>query len=75
MKPTSPTEIELLTDAGWVSAVDEVGDPDVLTSPADAPAERIDWVFGQHVTFTSADVLTDVTTSDHFPLVVHVTLP
>ncbi|UJP41255.1 endonuclease/exonuclease/phosphatase family protein [Cellulomonas palmilytica] len=68
-------EIELLTDAGWVSAVDEVGDPDVLTSPSDAPAERIDWVFGQQVAFASADVLTDVTTSDHFPLVVRVTIP
>ncbi|WP_444662736.1 endonuclease/exonuclease/phosphatase family protein [Cellulomonas sp. CW35] len=68
-------EVELLTDAGWVSAVDEVGDADVLTSPSDAPAERIDWVFGRHVGFASADVLTDVTTSDHLPLVVRVTLP
>lgn len=67
-------ELELLTDAGWVSAVDAAGDPGALTSPSDDPVERIDWVLGQGVTFTAAEVLTDVTTSDHFPLVVRLTM-
>ena len=56
-------EIELLEAAGWVPADDEM-----LTSPAIDPAYKIDWVFGQGVTFlqTSAAV---TTLSDHRPLV------
>ena len=68
-------EITLLEDAGWVSAVDAVGDPDALTSPSVDPEQRIDWVFGQQVTFTQATVVTGVTASDHLPVVAHLTLP
>ena len=66
--PGSP-EITLLTDAGWVSAVDAAGDPDALTSSSTDLTERIDWVFGQGVTFESATVLTGRTESDHLPVV------
>ncbi|GEL95658.1 hypothetical protein CCO02nite_23160 [Cellulomonas composti] len=68
-------EIQLLEGAGWVSAVDAVGDPDALTSPADEPAYRIDWIFGQQVTFTDAHVVTGVQASDHLPVLTHLTLP
>jgi len=66
-------ELDLLTDAGWVSAIDAVGDPDVLTSPSTDPTERIDWVLGHDVTFATAEVLTGLTASDHLPLVAHLT--
>ncbi len=61
-------EIDLLEGQGWVSAIDTVGDPAALTSPSDVPAHRIDWIFGQGVTFESATVLT-AQQSDHRPLV------
>lgn len=61
-------EIVLLEDAGLESGQDVAGDPAALTSPAVAPAHRIDWVLGSPaVTFRSVEVL-DVTTSDHRPL-------
>ncbi|WP_343035407.1 endonuclease/exonuclease/phosphatase family protein [Cellulomonas septica] len=66
-EPGSP-ELDLLTDAGWVSAVDAAGDPDALTEPSTDPAHRIDWVLGQGVTFTAATVGTS-TLSDHLPVV------
>jgi len=67
-RPTWP-EIAAMTDAGWSSAIDAVGDPDALTFSTWDPVERIDWVFGQHVTFETAEVMTD-TSSDHFGIVV-----
>ena len=66
-------EIARLEGAGWVSAVDTAGDPDALTSPSIDPQQRIDWVFGQQVAFTRAEVLTGRTESDHLPVVVGVT--
>lgn len=61
-------EIALLEDAGLESGQDVAGDAAALTSPAVAPAHRIDWVLGSPaVTFRSVEVL-DVTTSDHRPL-------
>ncbi|MGY4645520.1 endonuclease/exonuclease/phosphatase family protein [Cellulomonas sp. URHB0016] len=72
--PGSP-ETTLLEDAGWVSAIDSVGDPDALTQPSTGPTERIDWVFGQGVSFASAAVLTDPRESDHLPLVVVLSVP
>lgn len=72
--PGSP-EITLVEDAGWVSAIDAVGDPDSLTEPSTGPTERIDWVFGQGVTFASATVLTDPRESDHLPLVAVLSVP
>ena len=66
-------EITLLTRAGFVSAVDAVGDPAALTSPSVSPRSRIDWVFGRGISFSRAEVLTDALTSDHLPLVVQTT--
>lgn len=71
--PGSP-EVTFLTDAGWVSAIDVAGDPDALTSTSTDPTERIDWIFGQGVTFESAEVLTGQTESDHLPVVARFTL-
>ena len=56
-------EIELLEAAGWVPADDEM-----LTSPAIDPAYKIDWVFGQGVTFHQASAAI-TSLSDHRPLV------
>ncbi|WP_197486977.1 endonuclease/exonuclease/phosphatase family protein, partial [Oerskovia enterophila] len=61
-------EIELVESHGLVSGQDDVGDPGDLTSPADAPAYRIDWVFGAGLEFQRVTVL-DVAWSDHRPLV------
>ncbi|WP_426594633.1 endonuclease/exonuclease/phosphatase family protein [Cellulomonas sp. McL0617] len=66
--PGSP-EITFLTDAGWISAIDAAGDPSQNTSTSLDPTERIDWVFGQGVTFTSAKALPGNTESDHLPVV------
>lgn len=63
-------EIELLEAAGWVPA----GDPATPTSPAADPEYRIDWVFGQGVTFGEATVLTEPQESDHLPLVARFTV-
>jgi endonuclease/exonuclease/phosphatase family metal-dependent hydrolase len=57
-------EIELLEAAGWVPA-----DSEMLTSPAGSPTAKIDWVFGQGVTFGAATAAT-TTLSDHRPLAV-----
>lgn len=71
--PGSP-EVEALTSAGWVSAIDTAGDPDALTHPSDDPEVRIDWVFGRGVELSDARVLTD-DSSDHLAVVTRVTLP
>lgn len=63
-------ELDLLTDAGWTSAVDAAGDPDAATT---LDGYRIDWVLGQQVTFADARVLTDPRSSDHLPVVTRVT--
>jgi endonuclease/exonuclease/phosphatase family metal-dependent hydrolase len=68
-EPGSP-EVALLTEAGFVSAIDAVGDPGALTSPATNPQRRIDWVFSRGVTVRSADVLADARSSDHLPIVI-----
>ncbi|WP_233549849.1 endonuclease/exonuclease/phosphatase family protein [Cellulomonas rhizosphaerae] len=62
-------EITLLEDAGWVSAVDTAGSSDALTSPSTDPDARIDWIFGQQMTFTDARVPTEPRESDHLPVV------
>jgi endonuclease/exonuclease/phosphatase (EEP) superfamily protein YafD len=62
-------EIPEMEQAGWISAIDAVGDPDALTFSTWEPVERIDWVFGQHVEFSRAEVLEN-TSSDHFAILV-----
>jgi endonuclease/exonuclease/phosphatase family metal-dependent hydrolase len=71
--PGSP-EVEALTAAGWVSAIDTAGDPDALTHPSDDPEVRIDWVLGRGVELSDARVLTDES-SDHRAVVTTVTVP
>ena len=63
-------EPALMTDAGFVSAVDVAGDPRALTDPSTAPTRRIDWVFGRGVGFRQAEVLPGARWSDHLPVVV-----
>ena len=63
-------EVQLLIRAGFVSALDTVGDPTALTAPSSAPTRRIDWVFGRGIGFSDAQVLTGVPFSDHLPVVV-----
>ena len=67
--PGSP-EIGVLDDAGWTSALDVAGGPAALTFPSGHPQSRIDWVLGQGVTPTRAEVLTGPRSSDHLPVVV-----
>jgi endonuclease/exonuclease/phosphatase family metal-dependent hydrolase len=64
----SDEEIATILRAGFVSAIDDVGDPGALTQPSDAPHRRIDWVFGRGVRFQDADVLYDERASDHLPV-------
>ena len=71
-RPGTP-EIELLTGAGFVSALDTAGAPAALTSPSVRPRQRIDWILGRGVVFAEARVLDDALYSDHLPLVADVT--
>jgi endonuclease/exonuclease/phosphatase family metal-dependent hydrolase len=68
-------EVALLTDAGFESALDAVGDPAALTAPSTGANRRIDWVFGRGLDtvglrFDAAEVLSEVRTSDHLPILV-----
>jgi endonuclease/exonuclease/phosphatase family metal-dependent hydrolase len=67
--------IDVLTGAGLVSAVDEIGDPDALTYPATDPEQRLDWVLGRGITFEEAEVLESETSADHLPILVTVAPP
>lgn len=63
-------ELELLAEAGFVSAQDELGDPTLLTSPTPEPRYRIDWVLGPGWSDGDRlDVLADTPWSDHAALV------
>lgn len=63
-------ELDLLADAGFVSAQDALGDPALLTSPTPEPRYRIDWVLGPGWSpGDRLDVLADTPWSDHAPLV------
>jgi len=68
-------EIAAMTSAGYQSAQDAIGDPNGLTSPAEAPVERIDWIFGARVTWTDFRILDDAHSSDHRGLAVTITVP
>lgn len=64
--------VEVLTGAGLVSSLDELGLGDALTYPASSPEQRLDWLLGRDVTFVEAEVLTEVTNADHLPILVTV---
>ncbi|WP_049570571.1 endonuclease/exonuclease/phosphatase family protein [Streptomyces sp. SBT349] len=65
-------EIERVTEAGFHSAQDTVGDPDRDT--ATVPPRRVDWIFGASGVAFGDFTLEDTTASDHRPLVVTVYL-
>jgi endonuclease/exonuclease/phosphatase family metal-dependent hydrolase len=68
-------EAEVWAAAGFVSAQDEVGDPFEFTVPSHDPDNRVDYIFGTpDLTFSDFAVLSGVVNSDHFPLVVTVTV-
>jgi endonuclease/exonuclease/phosphatase family metal-dependent hydrolase len=72
--PTWP-EIQLYRDAGLVSAQDVTGHGDDLTSPTPVATNRVDYIWGTpDLHFSDFAVLSDVVVSDHFPLVVTVTV-
>ena len=67
-------EPQAFTRAGYVSVQDYTGNGPLWTSPTDRPTNRVDWIWGNdQVTFSEFAVLTNVTASDHFPLIVTVT--
>ena len=66
-------EPHLLATAGLVSAQDVAGNPADLTFPSRWPYQRIDWIFGNEVTFSDTVVL-HALESDHLPLVTTVTV-
>lgn len=67
-------DILLFNAAGFISAQDEVGDPDEATYNSTEPLFRIDWIFGTpDLTFVDFDIPA-TTASDHLPLVATVRL-
>ncbi|MPZ28307.1 MAG: hypothetical protein GEV12_18315 [Micromonosporaceae bacterium] len=59
--------------AGFVSAQDVTGHGAEFTVPSYDPDNRVDWIFGTpDLTFSDFAILSQVTASDHFPLVVTV---
>jgi endonuclease/exonuclease/phosphatase family metal-dependent hydrolase len=66
-------EPRLWREAGFVSAQDVTGHGAEFTVPSDDPDNRVDWIFGTpDLSFSDFEILTEVTNSDHFPLVVTV---
>ncbi len=65
-------EIDRISALGYVSAQDVAGDRSALTFPSWDPQIRIDWIWGQQVSFSDFTVV-NTTPSDHRPLqtVVH----
>lgn len=60
-------EIQFLEEKGFVSAIDQAGDPNSATFPSTLPQQRIDWVFSSGSTPKSASVLQS-DASDHLPI-------
>ncbi|MGH3679350.1 MAG: endonuclease/exonuclease/phosphatase family protein, partial [Natronosporangium sp.] len=59
--------------AGFVSAQDVTGHGAEFTVPSYDPDNRVDWIFGTpDLRFSDFAILSQVTASDHFPLVVTV---
>jgi endonuclease/exonuclease/phosphatase family metal-dependent hydrolase len=63
------------TRAGYFSAQDLIGYPPEWTSPSSPATNRVDWIFGSaRVVFSDFKVLSDITVSDHIPLLTTVSL-
>ncbi len=59
--------------AGYRSAQDLTGHGEEWTSPTANPTNRVDWIYGNsRVAFSDFAILSKVTASDHFPLIVTV---
>ena len=67
-------DIVLFLNAGLSSAQDVAGDPNTLTFTSGKPVERIDWIFGTSEISFSDFKITQTQVSDHFPLLVNVTV-
>jgi endonuclease/exonuclease/phosphatase family metal-dependent hydrolase len=68
-------EARLWHTAGLVSAQDVTGHGGEFTVPSHDPDNRVDWIFGTpDLSFSDFVILSGVTSSDHFPLVVTVEL-
>ena len=68
-------EIEMLVEAGLIDAVAALSDEPVYTSPADAPVQRIDYIFLSPDLVPESFEVYQTTASDHFPLLAVVRLP
>ncbi|MEQ8675907.1 MAG: endonuclease/exonuclease/phosphatase family protein [Aggregatilineales bacterium] len=67
-------DILLFFDAGFISAQDDVGDPEATTYSSTRSLFRVDWIFGtSDITFVDFDI-PQTTASDHLPLVATVRL-
>ncbi len=59
--------------AGYQSAQDLTGHGAEWTSPTNKPTNRVDWIYGSNrIAFSDFAILSKVTASDHFPLIVTV---
>jgi endonuclease/exonuclease/phosphatase family metal-dependent hydrolase len=67
-------EIGAITGAGFISAQDQAGDPEMLTWPSEDTRVRIDWIFGTEDVAFRDFVIPATTASDHLPLAVTVSL-
>jgi endonuclease/exonuclease/phosphatase family metal-dependent hydrolase len=67
-------DMALFLNAGFTSAQDVAGDPKALTFTSGKPYERIDWIFGTSEIAFSDFKIPQTQVSDHFPLVVNVTV-
>jgi endonuclease/exonuclease/phosphatase family metal-dependent hydrolase len=68
-------EADLWEAAGFVSAQDVTGHGAEFTVPSYDPDNRVDWIFGTpDLSFADFAILDQVTSSDHFPLVVTVSV-
>ena len=73
--PPESEEIRLLVEAGLVDSAAALGIDPGYTSPADAPLQRIDYIFLSPDLMPEAFWLLPTTASDHLPLLVTVEMP
>ncbi|MGE0785338.1 MAG: endonuclease/exonuclease/phosphatase family protein [Sandaracinaceae bacterium] len=68
--PTAP-EVSLLRNEGFVDALDSLGDTDATHESG----RRLDYAWARGMTVVAGAVLRDVSTSDHYPMWIDVTVP
>jgi len=67
-------DMALFLNAGLSSAQDVAGDSNALTFTSGKPVERIDWILGTPEILFSDFKIPQTQVSDHFPLLVNVTV-